>query len=302
MRIKILITLLSVTFLLNLNIFTQAQEQSQEEGTRGFFLSTRPTRTGGNNAKINKGITTSTNGTGKVGTTPETTRKDGTKRTPATHSVPTSHTNRIGLGYTLYLRDREDRAIRVDPAREFRSGEAIRVILEPNIDGYLYIFHTENDGKPGMLFPDVRLKKGDNAVRAHVPYEVPSGLNPNPKLRWFVFYDGPPATERLYIVVSHQPLPEVPIGENLLKHCQKNKDNCPWQPTTDLWALIKKEATTIAQVSKDKTEGQLQSRVEKDSISRAIGLDKDAPPPSTICLSPSAERKMLVTLINLTHK
>jgi hypothetical protein len=28
------------------------------------------------------------------------------------------------------------------PTREFHNGDRIRISLEPNIDGYLYVFHT----------------------------------------------------------------------------------------------------------------------------------------------------------------
>jgi hypothetical protein len=97
------------------------------------------------------------------------------------------------------MRDQTGGAVRVDPARQFRAGEQIRIALETNSDGYLYIFHTENGANPQMLYPDVRLNGGANAVRAHVPYQVPSSLND-----WFRF-DANPATERLYIVVARKP-------------------------------------------------------------------------------------------------
>ncbi|MGI8565583.1 MAG: hypothetical protein ACR2LZ_03775, partial [Pyrinomonadaceae bacterium] len=63
----------------------------------------------------------------------------------------------IGLGYTLYMRADNGDAVRVDPEKEFGAGDQIRVSLEANTDGYLYIFHTEDDRNPQMLFPDARL-------------------------------------------------------------------------------------------------------------------------------------------------
>ncbi|MEJ7709797.1 MAG: DUF4384 domain-containing protein [Pyrinomonadaceae bacterium] len=83
------------------------------------------------------------------------------------------------------MRDPAGDAVRVDPTSEFREGDRIRLVLEPNTDGFLYVFHTENDAQPQMLFPDPRLDGGTNRVRAHVPCEVPSSREANEQLRWF---------------------------------------------------------------------------------------------------------------------
>src|SRR5205807_6983815 len=49
-----------------------------------------------------------------------------------------SPTQPIALGYTMFMRDVNGRAVRIDPTREFHNGDRIRISLEPNIDGYLY--------------------------------------------------------------------------------------------------------------------------------------------------------------------
>ena len=94
----------------------------------------------------------------------------------------------IGLGYTIFMRDVNGRAVRVDPTREFHNGDRIRISLEPNVDGYLYVFHTEGDGPPEMIYPDARLEGGENWIEAHVPIDVPSTLETDERLRWFQFY------------------------------------------------------------------------------------------------------------------
>src|SRR5690242_15934510 len=93
----------------------------------------------------------------------------------------------LGLGYTVYHRDANGQPVRVSMAKEFNQDDAVRVVVESNVSGYLYIFHTENNGAPEMLFPDGRLNGGENRIAAHVPHEVPSSQEPDPRARWFVF-------------------------------------------------------------------------------------------------------------------
>ena len=69
----------------------------------------------------------------------------------------------------IFMREPSGRAIRVEPTREFRTGDRIRIALEPNTDGYLYIFNSENGAAPKMIFPDARLDGGENWIEAHVP-------------------------------------------------------------------------------------------------------------------------------------
>ena len=222
----------------------------------------------------------------------------------------------IGLGYTLYMRDASGGAVRVDPSRQFKAGEQIRIALETNSDGYLYIFHTEDGRNPQMLYPDVRLNDGSNNVRAHVPYQVPSSLND-----WFRF-DANPATERLYIVVARQPLPGIPAGEELktiarsrlqthseatvqqiISNCKLTPDLCTWRPTPDAWAQVAKASSAPAMLEKSVAElGQLQTSNERDATVRGISLSQDEPAPSVVRMSASSDSNLLVTVIDLVHK
>jgi hypothetical protein len=207
----------------------------------------------------------------------------------------------IGLGYTLYMRDEQNRAVRVDPAREFHAGDRIRLSLETNTDGFLYVFHTENDGAPRMIYPDARLDDGGNYVTAHVPYEIPDSVDKDERLHWFVF-DAQPATERLYIVVTREPLAGVPVEDELVSYCQANKGQCPWQPQTEAWARIVANAAAKVEVVKSKSYGQAQTPREHDATTRGIGLDKTAPEPSIIRLSATASAPVLLTTVDLIHK
>jgi hypothetical protein len=203
----------------------------------------------------------------------------------------------IGLGYTLYMRDSSGGAVRVDPTQEFHAGDRIRLSLESNTDGYLYIFHTENDGEPEMLYPDVRLEKGANRIQAHVPYEIP--WNEPGVENWFKF-DANPANERLYVVVSRQPLPTIPIGEALVSYCGQNQ--CPWRPPVSAWAQVKLQGQAKVGIVKSSSYGQKQTSLERESTTRGLGLDQAAPEPSVIRMNVSSTAPILVTAVDLIHK
>lgn len=208
----------------------------------------------------------------------------------------------IGLGYTLFTLGDNGEAVRTDPARQFRTGEGIRIALETNTDGYLYIFHTENDGEPSMIFPDTRLNGGSNLVKAHVPYEIPSSQEATEAMRWFVFQD-PPAAERLYFVLTRQPLAGVPTGTALADYCFDQQHQCPWHPASAMWTQLKgaQEHEQVA-VSRVKDQGRTQTADEREATSRGLGLGAGAPSPSVIRMTASSNTNMLVTTIDLIHK
>ena len=217
-----------------------------------------------------------------------------------TPTRPAAASNSIGIGYTLYQRDADDHPVRVNPAQVFHSGDAVRLMLEPNIDGFLYIFQTENRQHPTMIFPDRRLQKGDNRIQAHVPYEIPSRTEPDPRFRWFSF-TGEAATESIYLVVTREPLPGIPTSNRLVDYCAANAGACPWRPSSEIWATLVSNAGAT-RISRSNSTGQTQTAVEAESVSRSIGLPPEAPEPSIVTLSASANARKLVLKVDLVHQ
>lgn len=324
MRHKILVTFLGLALVVCVAA-SSAQAQDEEEAVRGSFLTTRVTtstgtgksasasiaasanqaagKSGGSKTTSGKttGKTTAKKPTGKTSTRVSVAAKGSTGKTTVTGkvdaTVETYSPSAIGLGYTLYMRDDNGNPMRVDPSREFRAGDRIRLSLETNTDGYLYIFHTENDGEPQMLYPDVRLEKGDNRIEAHVPYEIP--WNEPGVENWFKF-DANPARERLYIVVTRQPLPGIPTDTALVNYCGQNR--CPWQPPVGVWAQVKLNAQGKVGVVKSASYGQKQTQVEQVAVTRGLGLEQSAPEPSVIRMNVSSNAPVLVTAVDLIHK
>ena len=279
MNFKHLCSLLSLALAVSLSWLTPAAQRDLNDEVRDAFLVTRQ--------KI------SAEAGSKPATSPRATRR---RSTGARLS-----TGRIGLGYTLYKRDADGQPVRISPAQEFHQGDAVRLVVEPNIDGYLYVFHTENDGPPEMIFPDARLHGGDNRVERHVPYEVPSSKETDPNFRWFIFNENA-AIERLYIVVTRRPLLGVPTGKVLTAHCRTRAGDCVWRPKETILSPLIAKVDAAVNVNQSHEYGQALTADEREAAERGLGLPPGAPVPSVVKMNQSLQARMLVTLVSLVHK
>jgi len=126
-------------------------------------------------AKDPKNPSGSTSSTGTVTKTPPP--------SGSTAKNPTAvNKQRMGLGLTLFRRDSNGNAVRTDPTTVFQKGDSVRVLLETNTDGYIYIFNTTNNGAPVMIYPNAELDEAGNYLQAHVPFEVPSSVGVDERL------------------------------------------------------------------------------------------------------------------------
>ena len=206
---------------------------------------------------------------------------------------------RIGLGLTLFSRDSNGNAVRTDPSKIFQKGDGVRVLVETNSDGYIYIFNTTNNGSPVMIYPNAELDEAGNYLQAHVPFEIPSSVGTEERLRWLVF-DENAGDERLFFVFTREPLKGVPIEDELISHCAGNK-GCSWKPSDAVWALVQNEASQPLKTDKAKQYGAAQTPREQQASTRGLGLAKDDPPPSLIMMA-STNTSTLVTTLDLIHK
>ncbi len=288
--------------------FLIVSAQQSDDDVRGAFLSTRPKTTNTNAPARRRRAprNTNTSSTGTRNTNSPNNSNSGRSNTnananTANNNSASSHPGAIALGYTMFMRDINGRAVRIDPTREFHNGDRIRISLEPNIDGYLYVFHAEGDGPPEMIYPDARLEGGENWIEAHVPIDVPSTVETDERLKWFQFY-GNAATEHLFVVVTRDPLADVPITDALVSFCGANKDKCPWHPSAEVWTKILQAAKADVKIVTSNSAGQEQSEKEQIATTRGLGLDQTAPQPSVIRMSASTSAPVLVTILDLVHK
>ncbi len=301
MRAKVCFGLATVLALTS--CFFVSTAQNPDDDVRGSFIEGRPKTTNLKGpsrrnrrrpAKTNTNASSAANVSAAMNANATTTAA--TNRPPSRKAQPA-----IGLGYTIFMREPSGRALRVEPTREFRKGDRVRLALEPNVDGYLYIFGSENGAAPRMIFPDWHLDGGENWIEAHVPIELPSSEEAEEHLRWLVF-EGDPATDRIYVVVTREPLTGVPTAEELVAFCGLNKDKCPWQPPAEVWSEIEKATKAQVKVATTQNFGQAQTEREKVAMTRGLGLDKSMPQPSVIRINASTNEPMLVTVLDLVYK
>ena len=281
------------------------QDQDQED-VRGAFLTSRPkdkpatssatTRPSHRRPRPSpdKKPSTAENKNSKSDKNSNTSASDNSNK-PA----PVS-TQRLGLGLTLFMRDSNGSAVRTDPSRVFQKGDRVRVLLETNSDGYLYIFNTTNDGPAVMIYPDADLDEAGNYVQAHVPFEIPSSLATEERLRWFAF-DETAGNERLFFVFTKEPLNGLPIEDELIALCRDSKSSCPVKPSTEVWAQVEKDLKAPLRTDTSAPNGQAQTTTEQQASARGLGLAKDDPQPSVIMMA-SSKGSRLVTTLDLIHK
>jgi hypothetical protein len=281
----------------------------QDDGdVRGAFLTSRPkekTTTSDSAAKPSRRRPKSTGGSNSPNKPPDKTpnkpEHSGHKPAPSPSDPATPvNARRIGLGVTLFMRDSNGLAVRTDPDHVFRKGDRVRILLETNSDGYLYIFNTTNDGPATLIYPDVSLDDAGNYLQAHVPFEIPSSLSAEERLRWFAF-DEVAGTEHLFFVFTREPLGGIPLEDDLIAYCREDKARCPIKPSGEVWGVVQKEMQEPLQTDKSKQYGRAQTSGEQEATARGIGLAKDDPPPSLVMMA-SSTRSTLVATLDLIHK
>ena len=275
----------------------------QDEDVRGAFLTSRPkekTTTASTNKPNRRRPKSATPTPNKPGKPPE--KGPEKPAGPSTSSEPSKPVNmpRLGIGLTLFMRDSNGLAVRTDPAHEFRKGDRVRVLLETNSDGYLYIFNTTNEGPAVMIYPHADLDEAGNYIQAHVPFEIPSSQAAEERLRWFAF-DDVGGTEHLFFVFTREPLSGIPLEDELIAFCRESKDSCPIRPGAEMWAGVQKELQQPLKTDRNQVYGKTQTTTEVQATTRGIGLAKDDPQPSLVMMA-SSTRSTLVATLDLIHK
>jgi hypothetical protein len=292
-------------------IGTAAPLVQDDDDVRGAFLTSRPKDkpASSNNTPrpSSRRRTTPPGGGGSTGSGGGSSNPNKIDKTPNPKPSPTPSSSkptpvnarRLGLGVTLFMRDSNGLAVRVDPDHVFQKGDRVRVVLETNTDGYLYIFNTTDDGPATMIYPDSQLDEAGNYLQSHVPFEIPSAASADERLRWFAF-DQVAGTERLFFVFTREPLSGIPIDDDLIALCKDSKERCQ-RPSDEVWAAVKKHMQEPLKTDKAQQFGGAQTSTEQQATARGIGLSKEDPPPSLVMMA-SSPRSTLVATLDLIHK
>jgi hypothetical protein len=190
----------------------------------------------------------------------------------------------VGLGYTLYLKGDDGGFTSVNPDRIFRTGQAVRLLVESNVDGYLYVLHQENDGPAKLMFPCSLAWDGDNHISAHRPLFI----SPVTEMR----FTGDPAVETLTLIVSRNPIQSLPVGRQLASaRCDT--------PVSEV--ALDSILRYPCQCSADQrvAEGL---QMPSNALQRDMEMVASDPEPNHIFVNKNPHNDILLTRIKLNHR
>src|ERR1041385_1276851 len=124
-------------------------------------------------------------------------KSPGPAKAAETHTLTTSVP--LGLRYAVLKRDAGGQFQEIDPDTSFRSGDRIRLKVDANTSGYLYVVMQGSSGTWKLLFPSAEVAGGSNLVRKGESRQIPPGNTGQ-----FVF-DEQAGNEKLFIVLTRQP-------------------------------------------------------------------------------------------------
>ena len=136
---------------------------------------------------------------------PPTTTKQAEKKQPAQAKSAKSDAHVVaasvplGLRYSVLKRDSAGTFQEVDPDTIFHSGDRIRIRVEANTSGYLYVVTQGTSGMWKPLFPSAEVAAGSNRVDKGDSRMIPSGDSGQ-----FVFNEQG-GVEKLFLVLTRQP-------------------------------------------------------------------------------------------------
>ena len=106
----------------------------------------------------------------------------------------------MGISYWIELVNGTGQTSRVTTANTFRSGDRIKLHIETNQNGYLYVMNIGSTGQSHFLFPNSGV--ANNYVTAWTPYQIPYNT--------YMRFDANPGEELLLVMLSPNPIRNMP--------------------------------------------------------------------------------------------
>lgn len=100
-----------------------------------------------------------------------------------------------GLEVTIYLQEKNGALTPVSPEREFRKGENVKIRIESNFRGYLYIVNHGTSGNKALIFPD---GQESNLIQPGTTYLLPNTYD--------LVFDDKAGFETLQVIIAPQRL------------------------------------------------------------------------------------------------
>lgn len=109
----------------------------------------------------------------------------------------------LALRYSLVqIGESEDDDDEVSTSKVFHDGDRVRLRVEANQAGHLYVVQRGSSGNWEPLFPALSINGGKNRIEARTPFDLPSATQA------FTF-NQQPGDERLFVILSRTPVNDV---------------------------------------------------------------------------------------------
>ena len=168
----------------------------------------------------------------------------------------------LGLRYTI-TKLVDGKMVEVAPDSVFKAGDRIRITVVPNTSGYLYIINQGSSGTWKPLFPSADVDDGNNRVEGFRDYVLP------PKSR--IVFDEQAGTERLFVVLSREPEPDL---ENMIYSLQGGPKSTTPAGETAPPAKEQPKLLLAANISNE-TVGRMRQVYARDLVIEKV--DEDTP-------------------------
>lgn len=204
----------------------------------------------------------------------------------------------LGLRYSILKYGGDDEAIEVDPDMVFRSGDRIRLRVQVNDTGYLYVVTQGSSGNWRVLFPSAEQEDGSNRVMRGRSYDIPRRTR-------FVF-DEQPGAEKLFLVLTRMPESDL---DKLIYNLENPQEAAPAADPAKPKAMPTMLAMNNATVSDDLVNRMRGKVIARDLVFEKVNEDKPSPqskrdPEKAVYVAnPSREASArLVVDIQLKHR
>jgi serine/threonine protein kinase len=142
---------------------------------------------------------------------------------------------------SLIRRDKRGNEETVSPETRFYNNDGVRIRIQADQNGFLYILSRGSSGKVSMLYPDRRIQGGNNQIVKEQVVSIPTGAG------WIKF-DNKTGTELIYLVFT----------ENKTERFISELENATSQAKIALPAELERQAVDLATTGGDlKGQGTL---------------------------------------------
>jgi hypothetical protein len=165
----------------------------------------------------------------------------------------------LALKYTISKRMADGQYQEIDTESVFRSGDRIRITVEPNDTAYLYIIQQGSSKTWDVLFPREEIHNGSNRVERNQRYTLPSETA--------FYFDEQPGTEKLFILLSRKAEPDL---EKLIYSIRTSEG----QPLPAKGAAPASDKPLLLSKNMPKLEDEMVSRLRASVRSRDLVFEK----------------------------